>query len=313
MSKKGNRVLSLLTNQTGGKEMSSQDDVTTWAITDSEDVRYRVIDADSAKQLLVMNTNNRQLNKNLVNRKRLDLDAGLMRGRCSDVRVSKKGVLLDGQHTLAAIALSDQPLKMTVHVGGEEDDWIVLDCPSQRTAGQALDHVGIKNSNSIATMARGLMVWQNTGYPLACSGPAATESMTISQSKVVGYAIKHETLLRAALNEGGRLNRMIAALPSTSLGIIYVVLGDSDELLRNEFIEQVFGGESKSTMLRLLRSTLIKIAATPRDRRPSPQVTHAMIILTWNAWLANRELKIIRWQSSREDFPLVLKPSDLGV
>jgi len=311
MSKKGNRVLSLLTNQTGGKEMSNQDDVRTWAITDTPSVGYREIDAELAQQLLVMNTNNRQLNKNLVKRKRLDLDAGLMRPRCSDVRLSKSGVLLDGQHTLAAITGTSQSLIVSVHVGGEEDDWIVLDCPSQRTAGQALAHIGIKNSNSIGTMARGLMVWQNTGYPLACSGVAATESMSISQSKVVGYAIEHETLLRAALHEGGRLNRLIAALPSTSLGIIYVVLGDSDELLRDEFIEQVFGGESKSPMLRLLRSALIKIAATPRDRRPSPQVTHAMIIKSWNAWLLNRELKLVRWASSAEDFPLVLTPSDV--
>ena len=313
MSKKGNRVLSLLTNQTGGKKMSNENNVPAWALSDKPTVQHLEINSDLALQLLVMNTNNRRLDKNRVNRKRLDLEAGLMRPLCSNVIVSDTGVLLDGQHTLAAIAGSAKSLEVIFHSGRKETDWVALDCPSQRTVGQALGHLGIKNGNQIGTMARALMVWRATGYPLQCAGPAATESFRVSQSQVIGYAVEHEALLQAAATEGRRLNGMIGAVPRSYLGVLYVVLGDADESRRYEFLEQVFGGDSKSAMLRLLRTSLIRIAATPAARRPSPQVTHAMIIITWNAWLAGRELKIIRWQSSREDFPVVLKPSDLGV
>jgi hypothetical protein len=67
------------------------------------------------------------------------------------------GVLVDGQHRLAAVIEADQPVEMTVFTDVSEGGFDVLDTGKRRTAADVLAIEGEKNSILLAAMVR--IVW----------------------------------------------------------------------------------------------------------------------------------------------------------
>ena len=75
------------------------------------------------------------------------------------------GVLVDGQHRLAAIIEADRPVELTVFTEVAEGTFDVLDIGKRRTAADVLAIEGEKNSTMLAAMVRTVWLYHNRPDP----------------------------------------------------------------------------------------------------------------------------------------------------
>lgn len=128
-------------------------------------VEEKLIGPSEAREMLSANTHNRPLNKRSV----MQLANAIKRGEWEEngdaIRFSETGVLLDGQHRLAAIAESGESVKTLVVSGLKDSAFDVIDRGKSRTVGHVLAIRGEKNYNALASVARLLFLYKETGNP----------------------------------------------------------------------------------------------------------------------------------------------------
>jgi len=114
---------------------------------------------------LDQNTNNRPLNKKRVTNLASVISRGEWELNGDSIRFSESGVLLDGQHRLAAIVESDTPIQTMVVTGLKDSVFDVIDRGATRTVGDVLSMRGEKNYNAVAAATRLYYTWSMTGNP----------------------------------------------------------------------------------------------------------------------------------------------------
>lgn len=273
------------------------------------EVCYVELTPQLAELCLAKNTNNREMKRPLVEKKKSDITTGRFKDYCSSVVVSKNEVLLDGQHTCLAVLETGIPVNVTFHTGREDADWLAFDSGSQRTVGQMLQHEGIKNYNDIGTLARATMIWRETGYPIKAGAGRVKKNFT-STGAVVEYALEHGDELHEAAAAGRHLHGALPAISRCDYGALYLVLGDANLALRDLFFEEVVGGHAANgTATAALRKVYLRLIGKSFDRRPSAIVTLAMTIKVWNHWIDGQSVKQVKWNQS-EDFPTIYAPAE---
>lgn len=123
------------------------------------------ITPEMAIDWLDSNTRNRPLNKRRVT----NLANAILRGEWEPngdaIRFSVSGVLLDGQHRLAAVAESDTEIDSLVVSGLPDSVFDIIDTGKSRGAGDILSMRGEKNYNAVASVVRLYYMWDKTGDP----------------------------------------------------------------------------------------------------------------------------------------------------
>lgn len=112
------------------------------------------ISPTTAAAWLAHNTHNRTLNRVTVAVYARDMKAGRWHFTGEAVKWSTGGVLLDGQHRLAAIIEADVPVKMVVVRGLVPESQDAMDTGRRRTAGDALGLHGEKRATNLAATAK---------------------------------------------------------------------------------------------------------------------------------------------------------------
>lgn len=117
------------------------------------------VDPDLASQWLAdHNTRNRPLSKVHVATLAADLANGRWKTTHQGVAFDWNGVLVDGQHRLAAIVEAGVPARLLVTRGVDPQAFEVIDQHKKRTAGQILAMEGIqRDAPRLAAMARALL------------------------------------------------------------------------------------------------------------------------------------------------------------
>lgn len=108
----------------------------------------------TAAAWLEHNTHNRTLDPRTVAVYARDMAAGRWHFTGEAVKWSTGGVLLDGQHRLAAVVESGVPVKMVVVRGLVPESQDSMDIGRRRTAGDALGLHGEKRSTNLAATAK---------------------------------------------------------------------------------------------------------------------------------------------------------------
>jgi hypothetical protein len=105
-------------------------------------VAVEVISPEKAKKYLAQNTSNRSLRRSLVSRYAKDMKSGNWKLTHQGLAFNAHGVLLDGQHRLAAVVESGLSVEMLVTRGVESGTQLVMDDHAKRSASDALtlDH-----------------------------------------------------------------------------------------------------------------------------------------------------------------------------
>jgi len=103
-----------------------------------------------ASELLKKNTNNRNVKKQRIVLYVNDILNNNWKLNGESIKVSRNGVILDGQHRLIAVIKANKAIETVLITDLEQDVLPTIDTGASRTGGDVLNLHGITNSNSIA-------------------------------------------------------------------------------------------------------------------------------------------------------------------
>jgi len=123
--------------------------------------RVQTITPAKAAEMLGGNTSNRPLSKRVVQTLAEAMKRGEWKVTHQGVAIDTNGVLVDGQHRLAAIVEADLPVEMTVFTEVPADTFDVLDTGKRRNAADVLAIEGEQSTHQLAAMVRTVWLYDN--------------------------------------------------------------------------------------------------------------------------------------------------------
>lgn len=108
------------------------------------------ITPDIARRLLENNSDNRPINKGLVDAITRDISNGNWKMNGETVIVSKDGLLNDGQNRLSAVIAANRSIRTAIIFGLPRETRMTVDMGRQRRTSDFLAMGGVKNSTYIA-------------------------------------------------------------------------------------------------------------------------------------------------------------------
>jgi hypothetical protein len=272
-------------------------------------VRSRVqkISPDKATEMLAANTSNRPLSRSAVH----DFAEAMRRGDWlvthQGIAFDTAGVLVDGQHRLAAVVEADLTIEMTVFTEVEPDTFDVLDTGKKRNAADVLAIEGEKSSTLLAAMVR--TVWQYENRPEATwsGGSAAVTNHQIVQTLAAHPKIRDFVAVAERIaNETGMIK---SAAGAAAYLVEQANRGKKVQLA--EWHEGVIDGAGlgKNDPRLVFRRTMFAMArkqAGVVQRRRETREHVALYLKAFNAWAAGETLTQLRF-AAREPVPSVAK------
>lgn len=127
-----------------------------------------------AREWLKANTSNRTIRRRNVESLAREMKDGRWQFNFEPIMFSKSGRLLNGQHRLEAVILSDTTVELPVIRDVPDEVQITLDQGARRTAADDLMTEGFHNTHRLAAAARIILMW-NKALPTKSSGVTKTE------------------------------------------------------------------------------------------------------------------------------------------
>ncbi|MET7377919.1 hypothetical protein ABZT08_03695 [Streptomyces sp. NPDC005526] len=254
-----------------------------------------------AMEWLAHNTNNRPLSKSTV----LQLAGQIQRGEWQlthqGIAFDEDGVLIDGQHRLAAIVKSGITVPLTVTHGVPRTAFTVMDTGRKRTGRDALALAGEANATHLAAALRGLHLYLHVPNSAWSGGSSVT-----SNDQLLVLLDKHPGI-RDALHQGISFNRACRITVTAATIGWYVTAEARPDVDQTSWIEGlVTGARLDPGDPRLtLRNTMLSLAAGRTHRRRDDSREHLLYYLkAWNAWVEGRSIKLLR-RSPNETMPRI--------
>src|SRR3954453_2941387 len=132
--------------------------------------------------MLAANTSNRPLSRSTVRSFAEAMRRGDWLVTHQGIAFDTAGVLVDGQHRLAAIVEADLPVEVTVFTEVEPDTFDVLDTGKRRNAADVLAIEGEKSTTLLAAMVRTIWLYHNRPDASWSGGSAAVTNHQIVQT-----------------------------------------------------------------------------------------------------------------------------------
>lgn len=245
---------------------------------------------DLANDLLRLNTENRPVKPMVVNKYAKELDEGTFHFTGDAIKISKEGVLLDGQHRLLAIVKSGKPMQMHIQSGLDPNVFLVLDTGTQRTISDIMGLKHYKYYNKVASVARIIHTIQNKEPIGGVEGRAKRQHSVLL--KMVESLDKDRLEEACATGHDARLRaKFIDSNLIAAMDYIISSHGKGDEF--KQFCKLLSTGDglgsSNHSSIWLLRERLID------DLRSHTKLTttarYFLLVNTWNAYLKGKSLK----------------------
>ena len=252
-----------------------------------------------AKQYLEANVKNRNVNQGQVIFYANQMESGKWKedtGEC--IKISKEGVILDGQHRLLAIIRSNKSMFFHFALDVEQDVFSVLDTGKQRSAGDVFKIEGISYATAIPAVISCYHLYKNNIY-IKDSG----KHKKLSNSQILDTYNNDRLYWNELVKKAEIFKKDFQKiLTSAMLGGIYAILNDIDKNKSLDFMQQLTTGRNitNDTIL-VLRNKLIE------DKLSVSKIPLAIktiyIIKTWNCFLSNKEIKVLKFNKQKEEQP----------
>lgn len=253
-----------------------------------------------AAEILRQNTNNRLVNKKLVDRYASDMANGNWRFIGDPIRRTQDGTLLDGQHRMEAVVKSDTKHEFLVITGLEAESQSVMDGGRPRRLGDVLRIAGEKHHVTLAAALT--YVW---GMDNSVNFAIATANWRPSTAALLETLERHPGV-RASCNAGQNLSTHIK-VPGSIATFRHYQFGLIDEEDRDDFWRRLTKREFEGTddPLAKLYMKMLEDAANTQ-RRLDSITKHAMLVKAWNHYREGAQVKQLVWRrggKNREKFP----------
>jgi hypothetical protein len=260
-----------------------------------------------AAEMLSANTSNRPLSRSTVRAFAEAMRRGDWLVTHQGIAIDTNGVLVDGQHRLAAIIEADLPVEMTVFTDVEPDTFDVLDTGKKRNAADVLAIEGEKSSTLLAAMVRTIWQYENRPESTWSGGNAAVTNHQIVQT------LQAHPKIRDYIAVGERIATETGMIKSAAGAAAYLVeqanKGKKAQLA--EWHEGVIDGAGlgKTDPRLVFRRTMFAMArkqAGVVQRRRDTREHVALYLKAFNAWAADETITQLRF-TAREPVPAITK------
>lgn len=275
------------------------------------DFRVTSVSPGLAKTWLKSNTYNRRLSKPHVKKLANEMINGRWVLNGETISFDSNGTLLNGQHRLSAVIESGVTVEMVVAIGVEDRRaFDVTDVVSlKRGVHQVADMKGIKNPNTVTSVARIVLAFDNSSnmdefsmiFPSSYQGDPGevVEKSGEIQDDVINIK---EKVGRAVLRSAGS--------PATFIAILYILKRYNNRDFES-FCEKIRTGifESENDPCMMLRDRVLKGRGGFTSHAWKSTLA-AITIKAFNAHSESKKIKNLRWRvdgNNPERFPSIRK------
>lgn len=263
----------------------------------------KLITPEVAKNMIDKNTNNRRLREATVlfyTRQMKDGQWKSDTGEC--IKISKSGVILDGQHRLHAVIKSGRSIQFHLAMNLDESVFDVLDTGLSRNSNDAFKIKGIPNPNIVPSIIGAWHMLKNG----KASERGSHKYMKPSVSETLELYYENQKFWDSVAKKTmAWYNEFAKILPPSLIGGLYVLFYNIDKNTSDEFWDELSVGMKMShNAIGLLRNKLIKDKTSPR--KMTGTLRTALIIKAWNYYRTGEKVTLLKFDSMREEFPIAI-------
>jgi hypothetical protein len=259
-----------------------------------------------AAEMLAANTSNRPVSRVTVRAFAEAMRRGDWLVTHQGIAFDTNGVLVDGQHRLAAVIEADEPIEMTVFTDVEPDTFDVLDTGKRRNAADVLAIEGEKSTTTLAAMVRTVWLYYNRPDTSWTGGGAS-----VTNHQVVQTLAAHPKL-RDYVDLGERISAETGMMKSAAGAAAYLIeqanRGKKAKITRwhDGVIEGA--GLRKNDPRLVFRRAMFGMSRRQGGsaRRRDVREHTGLYLKAFNAWAAGEQLNHLRF-TARESIPAVAK------
>jgi hypothetical protein len=242
--------------------------------------------------LTTQNTKNRQLRPSVVRRYARAIEAGQWKLTQQGVAIGSNGVLLDGQHRLAAIVDTGQPVQIALATDCDPSIFMVMDTGFARKASDVLQMEGISNSTILAAGIKLCILYERhsdkiwSGWDLRF--PSHTDIETYASQRFEDITWAGQIAINS-YRQCKKINK------SACFAFALLALdGGWPKCTVENFCEKLGNGAGLTDTSPILRFRTFLINEVIRKGGGGSQVHLACLIKTFNYWNEGAELKLFR-------------------
>jgi hypothetical protein len=265
-------------------------------------IEKKLITPSIAIEMLKNNDGNRRMKMPSVYRYSQEMKNGKWKEDTGElIKISKSGKVLDGQHRLKAVIHSGVSIYFHIAYGLSDEIFDVLDTGSLRNAADSFFISGIKNSNAVPSM-----ISLNDLLLKGAKDTNGQKNVKLSNSELLDKynvnPIFWDNVSRKSMNWYNSFSKILA--PSI-IGGMYSTFIYKDSAQANLFMAELCEGINvTNNTINILRNVLIKDKIS--SKKMPMDMKLALIIKCWNLYRTNSTVKILKWDSSVEKFPVIL-------
>lgn len=249
------------------------------------DIRTVLVTPAMAKKWLAGNAEeNRSIRTGRVAAYARDMEQGRWQLTGETIKIDDQGVLIDGQHRLEAVVLSDTPVYMLVCYNLPHSVMEAIDSGISRTFGDKLKGVSDKHRNQVAAVVRRIVCWDKGNRMGRADPPTHTELRIAFDNDPAGFT--------AATLHGLDVykQRVCGAGPA---GVAFYLFARIDTERALQFFDQLKTGANlaETDPVLTVRNRLSRSKSTVRrEDKLQPEDQLALLIRAWNAFRQERTL-----------------------
>jgi hypothetical protein len=258
-----------------------------------------------AAELLEANTTNRPLSTPVVRAFAEAMKRGEWLVTHQGIAFDVHGVLVDGQHRLAAIIEADLPIELTVFTDVGEGTFDVLDTGKRRNAADVLAIEGEKNSTMLAAMVRTVWLYENRPDLGWSGGKAAVTNHQIVQT------LDQHPRLREFLSVGEQVAAATGMIKSAAGAASYLIEQANKRADLGPWFDGIVDGaglarQDPRLLFRRVMFSMARKQAGQVQRRRDTREHFALYVKAFNAWATAEPITSLRF-TRRESMPRIGK------
>lgn len=216
------------------------------------------------------------------------------------IKISKTGVLLDGQHRLVALIKANVGLYFHVAYGLEDSVFDVLDTGSVRNASDVFFIQGIKMGNSIPSIIANYLSFKNGNK----FSKGIQKDKRATNAELLAYYQQSPEVWQSIASNAHKWYIAFAKIihPST-LGGFYALFSEISTSQADSFFNQLASGiDITHNCIAMLRQKLLQDKMAPR--KMNILLKNALIIKAWNFYRKNdMSVKLLKFSPAMEEYP----------
>ena len=254
-----------------------------------------------AEEMLKMNTMNRMLLKDHLWEYARLMRNGLWKENSGEpIKIATDGTILDGQYRLNALILTKISLEFLIVSDLEKDIFTVLDSGKRRSSYDVLHIAGVSQAGKVSSMV--------IRYIKLHGGKVLSEDGTryISSSEILSmYNSRSKFWDAVVLMSESWYVKSQHILSGADIGGVYAFLHGINEEDAFTFMDILCTGVNLefNNPIKLLRDKLIFSRINKKFSFTKAHKT-ALIFKAWNLFRNKKTIKILKYDSNVEDFPI---------